>query len=166
MSIKSILISSLVVLFSISAYGQSWEEKMFEGDANFYEVQSLANAYFSQRDTLEKGKGWKPYKRWEWFTEQRVYPSGDLGMMEKAMGSYVAEFIENYDTRSSDDQANWTFMGPSVVPDNAGGQEDLILCDLIPRILPSFGRVRLVAVYGNLLIMGRHGLIGIPTTCR
>ena len=45
---------------------------------NFYELQKSFNDYWKDKDFTEKGKGWKPFKRWEWFWEQRVHPTGEF----------------------------------------------------------------------------------------
>ena len=44
---------------------------------------------------LEKGKlsgGWKVYKRWENYMEQRLYPSGDRSVMINAWNDYLNNF--------------------------------------------------------------------------
>ncbi len=88
---------------------------------NFYDVQEAFNSYWTGKDTQQKGKGWKPFKRWEWFTEQRVYPSGNRSQMETAMSTYFAQQLSNPDNGERGMASDWTFMGPSTVPSNRGG---------------------------------------------
>ena len=45
--------------------------------ANFYETQAAFNAYWENRE-VTKGQGYKPFKRWEAFMEERVFPSGEM----------------------------------------------------------------------------------------
>lgn len=78
----------LLFVFVSSASGQSWAEMMADPSVNFYETQKAFEAYWEGRDHTEKGKGWKPFKRWEWFMEQRVYPDGDLTVMDREMTTF------------------------------------------------------------------------------
>lgn len=48
---------------------------MQDHDVNFYEVQEAFNEHWDGKG-YERGKGYKQYKRWEYFMEQRVYPHG------------------------------------------------------------------------------------------
>ena len=67
------------VLFFIqlNSYAQTWVTKMQDSTENFYTIQQEFNNYWQNRP-YERGKGYKAFRRWEWFTEPRVYPSGDL----------------------------------------------------------------------------------------
>jgi photosystem II stability/assembly factor-like uncharacterized protein len=113
----------LVLIFGLSvlsAQAQNWDELLTDPDANFYDIQAKFNTYWEGKDFTEKGKGWKPFKRWEWFVEQRVYPSGDMRQMDVAMAAYLEQWLASPNTRSSEDQATWTFMGPSDIPVGGG----------------------------------------------
>jgi photosystem II stability/assembly factor-like uncharacterized protein len=55
--------------------GQHWLQK--SNDLNFYQIQEKFNTFWDDR-TYEKGKGYKQFKRWEYFMEQRVYPQGKI----------------------------------------------------------------------------------------
>ncbi len=49
-------------------------------EANFYEIKAAAKEYFKDKDQgLETD--YSRYMRWEWFVEERVYPSGDLSLL-------------------------------------------------------------------------------------
>ena len=48
---------------------------MLDPSINFYETQQEFESYW-QNKTIEKGKGWKQFKRWENFISPRVYPDG------------------------------------------------------------------------------------------
>jgi PKD repeat protein len=115
---------ALLLIFSIGMplFGQDWPSMMSNPKENFYDVQNAFNTYWTGKDTKQKGKGWKPFKRWEWFTEQRVYPSGNRVQMETAMSTYYAQQLnkpENNERGSS--SSDWTFLGASTVPSNGGG---------------------------------------------
>ena len=56
---------------------QPWMQSVPESQRdNFYTIQKSFNEFWKDKDTREKGKGWKQFKRWEWFWEQRVFPDG------------------------------------------------------------------------------------------
>jgi hypothetical protein len=68
----------LVLLTSGSySFGQLWVDMMMVPNANFYDTQAEFNSYWANRP-IEKGKGYKQFKRWEEFMEPRVFPSGDV----------------------------------------------------------------------------------------
>ena len=69
---KIILLSILIPQFLFS---QNWVDDMLNPENNFYETQKEFNDYWENK-TIEKGKGWKQFKRWENFIEQRVFPDG------------------------------------------------------------------------------------------
>jgi len=73
-------ISLVCLLFlGFMAFGQEeqhWSDMMTDPSVNFYEVQAAFNEYWEGKE-IEKGKGYKQFKRWEYFMEQRVYPSGE-----------------------------------------------------------------------------------------
>ena len=53
-----------------------WVDLMMDPNVNFYEVQAAFEEYWKDKE-VEKGKGWKQFKRWEAFMEPRVYPTGE-----------------------------------------------------------------------------------------
>ena len=44
---------------------------------NFEAIQIDFNEYYNSIDD-KKGSGYKPFKRWEWFWEQRLYPNYEI----------------------------------------------------------------------------------------
>jgi len=113
------LLFILTILFYASSLfsQQTWVEMMADPTTNFYDVRTSFNQYWAGKDTSEKGKGWKPFKRWEWFTEQRVYPSGDRSIINTAMGQYFDQVKNSPESPNG----NWAFLGPTNVPTNGGG---------------------------------------------
>ena len=65
----------LILLLPGFLYSQQWVDMMLDPSINFYETQQEFESYW-QNKTLEKGKGWKQFKRWENFISPRVYPDG------------------------------------------------------------------------------------------
>src|SRR5574343_1834312 len=67
----AVLSSSLVT----NAQEGDWQSKMVDPNTNIYEVKQSFETYWANKE-VTKGKGYKQYKRWEWFMEQRCYPTG------------------------------------------------------------------------------------------
>ncbi len=113
----------LFALFStINTNGQSdehWSTLMNDEEVNFYDAQSSFESYWSSHE-VEKGKGFKQFKRWEWFMEPRVYPSGDR---IKADATWEAMADERRLRRNNADRMSgiWSYDGNTDVPTNGGG---------------------------------------------
>ena len=48
---------------------------MQDPNNNFYDTQREFEEYWNNK-VIEKGKGWKQFRRWENFIKPRVYPDG------------------------------------------------------------------------------------------
>lgn len=66
--IRLLLLSFKFLLFltCLPLQAQEWVEKMQNPQTNFYEVKSSFEAFYGNKP-IEKGTGWKQYKRWEYF---------------------------------------------------------------------------------------------------
>ena len=86
----------IAIVVQLNATAQTWVDKMHDTTQNFYSIQQEFNSYWQNRP-YEKGKGYKAFKRWEWYTEPRVYPSGDLkyGSRSMAMENFKDYLIQN-----------------------------------------------------------------------
>ncbi len=76
---KRITLLLFVVAAMLTAKAQTqadWVEMMNDPAYNFYDVQANFEAYWQDR-AVEKGKGFKQFKRWEAFMEPRIYPTGE-----------------------------------------------------------------------------------------
>ena len=94
-----------------------WAAMMDDEQVGFYEVQSAFNTYWESH-TIEKGKGFKQFKRWEYFMEPRVYPSGQrfgADAAGKAMKGYMLDYPQ-----AKSLQGDWNYIGNSDVPNNGG----------------------------------------------
>jgi hypothetical protein len=141
----------LLFLFCLSlTYGQKrkpeWYELIHQPGINFYEVKSSFQKYEKlhsrmqkeERREKEEGRegeegekelpGFEIYKRWEYFMEPRVFPSGDLSLPMRT-GSEYNKFQNNLSlmrtgssgTNSFASISNWSPVGPATVPTNGGG---------------------------------------------
>lgn len=128
-------IAAAFILSSSFLFAQDWTKKMNDPNANFYDIQKSFNKYWKkeerkeklksffmlQKPTEEENEGYILYKRWENFVEPRVYPSGDLNILNEGNKEYE-KLIANPGNRSAMMAGgNWQSLGASVVPSNGGG---------------------------------------------
>jgi photosystem II stability/assembly factor-like uncharacterized protein len=106
-----------LLLFSGSVmFCQPWmhdasREKTSESP-DFYDIQKAFYRYWTNKEP-EKGKGYKPYRRWEYFMEPRVYPSGKLPVLP--LWQIIEDKQKSLAMSPAADQV-WTYIGPSEVP--------------------------------------------------
>lgn len=104
----------LSFLLSQQAQAQQWVRMMEERKSNFYRIQQEFNDYWKDRN-VGRGKGWKPFKRWEYFWEPRVYPTGEFPAPDraaKAFQTYMNSLPGSGVFKNNADQAAWSSMGP------------------------------------------------------
>ena len=100
----------LLFVLPIHAEAQEWMDMMQDPAVNVHEVQAAFNAHWSGRP-YERSKGYKLFKRWGWWMEQRTYPSGirpDAAVFNKAMKD--AKAMDHLLGAKSN--ANWQPLGP------------------------------------------------------
>ena len=114
---KNYILTLLLFPFLLSS--QVWVEKMQDSENNFYDTQSSFEDYWMNR-TIEKGKGWKQFKRWENFIAPRVYPNGIL-----RPGILLEEYnkLEDYSNSKMLPTSTWTQVGPDDVPLQSNGDK-------------------------------------------
>lgn len=151
------LFSFVVCVSSINA--QSWlkeagTDSIINSKSNFYDIQKTFNEYWkkksvNERDTEENKDGeWKQFKRWEWFAEQRVYPSGSFFDPEILVKEYSKYKSEHSTEKSLGERlANWTFLGPQIIPGGGGGS-GRVNCMAFDPINP--GKIYIGAASGGL----------------
>lgn len=74
---KSITLIIAFIILTTTIKAQKWTEMMQDPNANFYEIVKEFDNYWKDK-SYERGKGYNAFRRWQWFMETRVYPSGDL----------------------------------------------------------------------------------------
>ena len=104
---------------------------------NFYAIQKAFQLYEKEQDERkiigkakeddEEGKfpGYTQYKRWEWFIEPRVYPSGDITLPSTnfwQFQKYLSLTAEKKMPESPESlSGNWTALGPTGTVSTPGG---------------------------------------------
>jgi hypothetical protein len=112
---KRILITTFILLFIISQNNaQEYVRLMGEKNSNFNEVKEAFEDYWEGKEYV-KGKGWKQFKRWEYFMESRVNEDGIISNPSLPWLEHQ-KFQKKYrlQKESSNKQAaNWTPIGPT-----------------------------------------------------
>ena len=100
-----------------------WIDMMQDPSANFYETQSAFEQYWDGRERT-RGDGWKVFKRWEWFWQERVNPDGSFPPADQTINAYTSWRIAYNQGLSGTESINgdWTEVGPRPKPINGTGQ--------------------------------------------
>jgi photosystem II stability/assembly factor-like uncharacterized protein len=116
---RSILLPLLILLSHTNLQAQDWVTLMDNG-APFPVVKEAFEAYFKDKP-YEKGKGWKQFKRWEYFMQNRIDSSGYLPYA--LMNQSMADLTLNPPASSSESTGDawWVPRGPFAVPQNGYG---------------------------------------------
>ena len=88
-------------------------------DANFYETVAEFENYWANR-TIEKGKGYKPFRRWQDYMAPRVFPKGDVKQAGRAFDEFLIYKQANQELFDNARAANWTLLGPNGAPGGGG----------------------------------------------
>lgn len=96
--------------------------------ATFWDVEKAFNDQWNGKQPAElegensKEGGWQQFKRWEWFAKQRTYPSGVFPHPEILFEEHLkCRNNSVYQKGIKATAANWTFIGPKVVPTGPSG---------------------------------------------
>lgn len=87
---KNYYLLLVLLLASFNALSQDYKQMILEGTHSVQDVKAAADAHFAQIGT-ERGKGYKPYKRWEYQAFRNMDENGMLPSPE----SYFNE-LQNY----------------------------------------------------------------------
>ncbi|MFN5416159.1 MAG: WD40/YVTN/BNR-like repeat-containing protein, partial [Flavobacteriia bacterium] len=126
--LKFIILISLI--FSAKTFAQNlenvssqetatWVQMMQDPTANFYDVQAAFYSYWDGR-TIEKGKGYKAFKRWENYMAPRVYPTGNMTLPSQTYTNYKEWERDAIISTDKSVAGDWTFLGPVGKPVGGG----------------------------------------------
>lgn len=119
----TLFLSLLLLLATTSLQAQPWVQQLHDPSANFYDIQAAAEAYFENIPLNQrKGTGWKQYKRWEYYTEQRIDINGNRRQPGTVLREKQRFYNQGIPRSYSSDQGNWQQLGPIVQPYNGAGQ--------------------------------------------
>lgn len=119
---KMALLSVVLFGMGFSSYSQDYVQMMRNPNVNFYEVQQAFNTYWEGKK-IEKGKGYKAFKRWEAYMAPRVYPSGNMTLPSLSYENYLAWEAQQTGKGGGNTKSlagNWALMGPVGKPTGGG----------------------------------------------
>ena len=120
MNFRKILFFVLCMGLFSQAEAQQWTEMMEDPAVNFYDVQQAFNQAWGNQP-YTRGKGWKQYKRWEYFMEERTFPHGKRprpGQAWEEHNRFQAQYRSNQSFGAR--AANWTPLGPASWTNSTG----------------------------------------------
>lgn len=122
---NKLVVFVLFIFLIQTANAQPWMENIKSQNPNFFEIKKAFNDYWKDK-TPEKGQGYKQFKRWEWFWEQRVGKNGEFPKSTVLWDEYEKYIAEHANQKLisaiSGTMATWTFKGPNS---SAGGYSGL-----------------------------------------
>ena len=110
----------LITVLPITLYSQDWIDKMQNPNINFYETQQDFEEYWRNKP-IEKGKGWKQFKRWENFMIPRVFPSGEYN--PNILIDEYKNLTETNNQFLMSPPNIWEQVGPDNVPLQSNGDK-------------------------------------------
>jgi photosystem II stability/assembly factor-like uncharacterized protein len=112
---KKLAILIVFTIFTKGINAQPWIEGIKSENPTFQEIQKSFYDYWDGKP-IEKGKGYKLFKRWEWFWETRVLADGHFPKSTIIWDEYNSYLKSHAEEDRDITAANWSFMGPSTTP--------------------------------------------------
>ncbi len=122
---------SFLLIFAIAPTFISAQTSEKENQPNFFEIQRKFKDYWKEKieslENREGGKiegGYNQYKRWEYFWEDRLYPSGVLqqpDILLRETKKMEAMRRKNESLLGIAATVQWNELGPTTVPTSSGG---------------------------------------------
>ena len=109
-----------LILLHSQIHSQNWIDLMNDPNSNFYDIQKEFNNYWVDK-SIEKGKGWRQFKRWEAFMEPRVYPSGIFQNDATGKAFESISLSSSVTDLKSSATKYWKPLGPFSIPASYGG---------------------------------------------
>lgn len=130
---KIALLMLVMIILSISLVAQSDDIPSWRTPNrkfSFYEIQADFNNYWQGKTITnetprEERLGWKQFKRWEYFWQNRVSPTGEfppIGIAYEEYLKYKASQSTKKDNPKLQSNSSWIHLGPKTAP---GGYEGL-----------------------------------------
>jgi PKD repeat protein/photosystem II stability/assembly factor-like uncharacterized protein len=114
-------LTMVALLGTTFSQGQTWVNDIKEENPTFHDIQKAFNDYWKPYDVKNgkyelngeehKAYGWKQFKRWEWYWEQRVGPSGVFPKNTVVWDEWEKQNQKNSVSQKSP-SSNWAPIGP------------------------------------------------------
>lgn len=117
-----VILSTLIAIVAFSVSAQDWREMILNEHPNFAEIQTSFYAEFG--DSIgSKGSGWKQFKRWEYYWENRLDENGNIPDPTERFEIFQAyKELQNGQGKYATGTGNWSELGPVSIPSNGTGQ--------------------------------------------
>ncbi|MEZ4793175.1 MAG: T9SS type A sorting domain-containing protein [Gelidibacter sp.] len=132
---KNFYITIVFSFFVFNSSSQEYRRMITAGTYTVAEIQAEAEAYFAVVGK-ERGKGYNPYKRWEYNALRNMDENGRLKTPEfyyNQLQAYNSYLNQNYTSSRREDTGNWEQLGPTSWNATAGWN-------------PGVGRITSIAV--------------------
>ena len=122
MTSLKVTLSAILTVLAFSSSAQDWREMILNEHPNFAEVQASFYAEFG--DSIgPKGSGWKQFKRWEYYWENRLDENGNIPDPTERFEIFQAyQELQNAQGKYAAGTGNWSELGPVSLPTNGTGQ--------------------------------------------
>ncbi len=126
----------LLLIITTSPVAQNWtqnlpQDKVQNGNLTFFEIQKAFNDYWepfhvkggkyinSQGEEV-KAPGWKQFKRWEWYWENRINPvTGEFP--KTSAWEELQKYLDKNPNSIKSVSGNWESVGPTSSPGGYAG---------------------------------------------
>ncbi len=127
--LRNILTLGLIIFLALGSRSQALNANQGQGtkEKSFFEIQKefndywgpkhVENGYYMENGKKKKATGWKQFKRWEWYWENRVDPQ--TGAFQTADMASIYRQIEQNGNRNV--SGNWQSLGPVSSPGGYAG---------------------------------------------
>jgi len=119
---KHKITSLFIALFLLSNTGiiaQQWVDIMQDTSASLQHKSQVFESYWSNK-SMEKGKGFKQFKRIEYFLQNRIDNSGRFNQETDIISDYQKANQQAANQKSLGTAGKWVHLGP-FGPTNGGG---------------------------------------------
>lgn len=131
---KKLLLLFVLSSIGVALHSQEWiqqlpQEKVKSGEVTLFEIQDAFNSYNVKNNIVDGKKivgnektkvpGWKQFKRWEWYWEQRVNPVTGAFPATSATDQYLSFVKEHPAAKAS--LGSWVSMGPNLTDGGYAG---------------------------------------------
>ena len=137
-NVTKLFVLIALTIFTQGLEAQPWIENVKSENPTFQDIQKSFYDYWKDK-TIEKGTGYKQFKRWEWYWEPRILPDGHFPSSSITWDEYQ-KYLETHPQTANKmmSSANWTFKGPSTTPGGYNGLGRINCMAFHPTIANTF----------------------------
>jgi PKD repeat protein len=118
---KGIALLLLVLVSAFSGQAQDWVTVWQNDNTSFSQKQAAWESYFAGKD-LSSIRGWKAFKRWEYYYQRRMANGEDHNTVkEKTLAHFLDTNTEGLSTNTPvSTNGAWTYIGPTGLSQGGG----------------------------------------------